>query len=361
MLLVAAIPEKRCQEKKALSYKDLIPLVLKVSPSWKSNEIVNEISSCIDLEQISYCVSDTGSNLTATFKLLKCKNVHDVNHKFSLILQSVFEKDNIFNEYIKSLSSIRTKKSMSRIARIVPPSQRVMNRFMNLMPLFEWGVKMIYLLDNSLLTEEEKDTLSFLNCYKGFILDTFQILTALGNMQKILKNNGFNKNSHEEAVSVFSNIKSENSLKIKKLISEYFADLTSIAEDKTICCSTDIIESCFGRYKEIVKGNKTVGISDLCLCIAAMMDFNNPDKTKKAMETVSIKKMREWREKNISKTLFAEQLRQVSFLFQVNTYLFRFDFNFAAIDNKFVINPLIRHILIPISQFHSQQAIQIMC
>jgi len=103
-------------------------------------------------------------------------------------------------------------------------------------------------------------------------------------------------------------MKSDNSLKIRKQLDRYFADLTSKSEGKTICCSSDIIESCFGKFKTIVKGNKTVGISDLCLCIAAMMAENDSDKTNHAMETISIKQVKDWKTKNIKKTLFAEKI-----------------------------------------------------
>jgi hypothetical protein len=224
------------------------------------------------------------------------------------MIQSVFEKNSLFNEYPKTLSLIRAQKSMSKMSRIVPPNQRIMSRFMNLMPLFEWGMKMIYLLEGNQLTEEEKTVLSFLESSKKFILDTYQILIRLEKIQKKLKNSGFNKKSARMAKKLFSEIKSENSLKIKKQLDEYFTDLTSKADGRTVCCSSDIIESCFGKYKEVVKGNKSVGISDLCLCIAALMGKNNNDKTKEAMETVSIKQIKEWKKKNISKTLFAEKV-----------------------------------------------------
>ena len=97
-------------------------------------------------------------------------------------------------------------------------------------------------------------------------------------------------------------------MKIKERLEDYFDDLRSKAEGKTICCSSDIIESCFGKYKELVKSNKTVGISDLCLSIAAMTGMNTPDKTRQAMETVSIKKVKDWKTENTPKTLFAEKV-----------------------------------------------------
>jgi hypothetical protein len=292
LLLVLAVPESRCEEGKELSYKDLMPLVLKVSSSWKSEDIAFEIQQHIALDQISYCISDTGSNLVNAFKSLNCIHIPDINHKFSLIIKSVFGSNCILDDYTKNLSSLRTKKSMSKIARIVPPNQRIMNRFMNLTPLFEWGVTMINLLDKNELTEDEKMEISFLESasLKEFIYDSYQILIGLNYVQQILKSKGYNEISKREALALFSNIESENALKIKSQLELYFGDLSTKAQGKTICCSSDIIESCFGKFKEIVKGNKAVGISDLSLCIAAITGINNSEKTREAMETVSIRR-----------------------------------------------------------------------
>ncbi|MDR2026582.1 MAG: hypothetical protein LBQ01_03370 [Prevotellaceae bacterium] len=60
------------------------------------------------------------------------------------------------------------------------------------------------------------------------------------------------------------------------MIFEYFKNTLSKMERKeTVYCSSDITESCFGKYKEPVKNNKTVGISDLALSIAALAGNNN--------------------------------------------------------------------------------------
>ena len=145
--------------------------------------------------------------------------------------------------------------------------------------------------------------------YRAFIFDTYQILIRLNKMQNFLKNNGFNNKNAKEAMCLFSDMNSDNSLKIKELLKLYFADLSFKAkESKTICCSSDIIESCFSRYKRIVKGNKSVGISDLSLCIAAMMGISDLEKTAKAMETSTMKQVKDWKAENVSKTLFAEKI-----------------------------------------------------
>ena len=309
LLLVLAVPEERCDTGQALTYSDLMPLVLKVSDSWKSENVAAEIRNHIDLKQIAYCISDAGSNLPRAFKLLKRKHVPDINHKFSRIVQSVFEDNPLFVGYTKALASLRKQKSMSKIARINPPNQRVMSRYMNL-TLFKWGMKMIVLLDSNKLTQEEKSALSFLKQYGDFIFDTYHMLNTLNKMQKLLKNEGFNKKTFKESLSLLSTMKSGNSLKVRMYVEKHVNDLASmIKKGRTVCCSSDIIESCFSKYKEVVKGNKSVGISDLCLCIAAMLGDNiiNEVKTGQAMETINMKRIKDWKDVNICKTLFAEK------------------------------------------------------
>jgi len=95
---------------------------------------------------------------------------------------------------------------MSKNARIVPPNQRIMNRFMNLMPLFDWGIKMLYLMDMNYLTEDEITVLSFLKPLKEFIFETYQILALLNNIQMLLKNKGFNNETAKKIhLNVFNN------------------------------------------------------------------------------------------------------------------------------------------------------------
>jgi hypothetical protein len=224
------------------------------------------------------------------------------------MIKSVFEGNEQFDKYTKALSLLRAQKSMSKIARIVPPSQRIISRYMNLLPLFEWGVKMIHLLNKNQLNEDEKTALSFLESLSTFVIDTYLLLNCLSDIQTLLKLKGFNKTSKKEALSIVAHMKSGNALKIKKKLRDYFADLTRKAKGKTICCSSDIIESCFGKYKDVVHGNKSVGISDLSLCIAAMMGINDTEMTNQAMENIKVKQINEWKTNNISKTLFAEKI-----------------------------------------------------
>ncbi|MDR1338740.1 MAG: hypothetical protein LBK58_01575, partial [Prevotellaceae bacterium] len=57
----------------------------------------------------------------------------------------------------------------------------------------------------------------------------------------------------------------------------------------------------------MIKNNKSVDISDLCLCIAAIMGNNDLNDTEEAMESNKIRNIKEWRREKIPTTLFAQK------------------------------------------------------
>lgn len=308
LLFVIVVPVKMEDESNCLKYKDITPLLIKVASSWKAEDIAAVIKKSIDIEQVEYAVSDLGNNLKKAFNILNIKHIEDINHKFSWMMQKLFENDETFTNYTKKLSEMRAKLSLSKYARIVPPNQRVMSRYMNLTPLFKWGVNMIKLLENNHLTDEECKILDFLPQNKTFVFETYELLCTMNQIQKVMKKNGMSRSTITNALQLLDTQNNDNEIKIKSMFMDY-VNIMQIRMGKCarIICSSDIIESCFGKYKELVKTNKTVGISDLALCISAMLGNNND--IKKQFEAVSTKQVNEWKNENIGETLFSEKMK----------------------------------------------------
>ncbi len=309
LLAVVAVPNDKNVVNRTLRYTDLVPLILKSSNSWSAEEIKAEIENCIAIEQVSYAVSDNGHNLTSSFSKLGVKHIEDVSHKFSLIIKNVYDKHTEFEAYTKKLAEMRTKLSLSQFSHILPPKQRVISRFMNLTPLFRWGVKMLKLIKKGHLSELEQEKVKFVLEYSELIQNTYTILLTLNKIQKLLKTKGFNKETIQKAKLLLEKIKDGNTEKIRIQINQYFEQtIQKMSEDATFLCTSDILESCFGKYKEIVKENKTVGITDLCLCIPAFLgEQNNKDKTRNAMSIIKNSDIELWKAKNIGETLYEKR------------------------------------------------------
>lgn len=308
LLAIMAVPASKQNQGRALTYKDLVPVVLKSSESWKANDIESEIKSCIDIDQILYVLSDNGNNLKSTYSQLGLKHIEDVGHKFSWIIKETLEKQDDFESYTKQLSGMRGRLSMSKFAHIIPPNQRIVSRFMNLTPLFNWGSKMINLLENNQLSDDEREKVAFVNNYSELIHQTTSILGTLNKIQQLLKNKGFNKQTMNQSLKLLENHNDERSVKIREKVCKYFHEtIQKMEKQATILCSSDIIESCFGKYKSIVKENKTVGITDLCLCISCLIGESDFEQTKQTMTKIKISEIKEWKDKNIGMTLYQKR------------------------------------------------------
>lgn len=295
-------------KKKALTYLDLVPLILKSSTSWKSEEIKQEIERVIDTKNIEYVVADNGINLKAACQILDLIHVEDVNHKISGFIKKVYEKDTTFENYIKHLSKLRRTLSLSETAYLIPPNQRTISRFMNLTPLFVWGEKTLRLIESQKLTDEEFEKFGFLLDYKTFVIDTLLILNTLNSIQKRLKTNHFNQEQILECLFELKKLTSSKGLLIAEHMEEYFKiTKAKFDSNQQVVCSSDIIESCFGKYKEVVKLNKTIGVTDICLSISCLTNKGDMPELKEALEKIKINDVKKWSNENIGESLFKKR------------------------------------------------------
>ena len=83
--------------------------------------------------------------------------------------------------------------------------------------------------------------------------------------------------------------------------------LSLVPQKKTILCTSDIIESAFGKYKSYINNNPMVGITDLSLVIAAFTSDLNAEMIKKAMEEVKVNDIKNWNKINIGQTNFQKR------------------------------------------------------
>jgi hypothetical protein len=308
LLVALAIRESTIKIRRALTYQDLIPLTISASDSWKAEEIEKEIRSRIDLSQISYVVSDCGNNLKSSYYLMGLTHIEDVGHKFSWFIKEVFEKQEKFEGYTKHLSGLRGKLSLSKFAHIIPPNQRTISRFMNLTPLFKWGIKILKLLDTNKLKEEEVEKVKFVLDYKEFILDMHSLLGVMNAIQKKLKAKQLSILTERECAIKLKEIRTKDGLRIVEMVKDYLKKtMAKLPKENPILCSSDIIESCFGKYKEVVKANKSVGITDLCLSISCLTTKDSFEQTKNMLETVKVKQIVQWKKENIGESLLSKR------------------------------------------------------
>lgn len=308
LLLILGVELTKYSFGKALYFEDMTVLYLGIGTSWTGDLISKQIDHLQNKGfNIEYAVSDGGTNLIKSLKTSKIPLVEDCTHAIGNLIKKRYNKEEEFLKFSKECGVFKRQVMLSKDALIMPPTQRAKGRFLNLQPLTDWAYKMLLLLEqkNSKLSKEQKVKLRWLEKYRTLVLNMNEQCKTMNQVFKVLKNEGLNQASFNACEEI---LKQSKSTFLKEGISQYLIRNLNIlpANETKICCS-DIIESFFGKYKNQLKktGNKL--ITDACLSIANFNQNFDKKEIKKAMEEVKIIDLKNWRQKNLPRSLLQEK------------------------------------------------------
>lgn len=305
LLVILGIREGCINFKSYLQYEDMACLKLAVSCSWKGDEIkeiLEELSTQIG--GIKYVVADMGNSIKKALRLASIPHVEDITHKISWFIKELYKGDDHFKSYTKKLAHLRGVLGLSNLSHILPPRQRSHSRFMNLKPIFGWGVAILKMLESDQVTPAEREKMMFIKEYETLIVQTHQLIMIANQIQSILKNHGLSQTTRRDCLNLFEGITDQRILKFKDMIETFLTNKLKMMEGESeqLLCSSDILESSFGKYKGYISDNISVGITDLSLSIPAFSSKLGFEEVTKAMEEVKVEQIKKWSMANIGNT-----------------------------------------------------------
>ena len=132
--------------------------------------------------------------------------------------------------------------------------------------------------------------------------------------QKILKNKSMSGNTIKECKWHLNKLPDKPNVNVfKSEVLIYLKRMMTIKKEqnsKNILCSSDIIESSFGKYKSYINNNKSIGITALSLTIPAFLNiFSDKNVVLSAMEKITTNDLKHWRDNNIGDSLITRRKR----------------------------------------------------
>lgn len=312
LLLVYGIRQSKIDFSRPLRYQDLSPLLLMCRSSWNGETIKTQL---MDIQKqigcIKYVVADHGNNIKKAVKLVGIPHVYDLTHRISLSLEHIYKDDPGFKELTKQMGQLRRDQSLGKLAHVLPPAQRIKARFMNLKPISDWGISSLHLLDrpdNNF--KAEKESLAWVENFRDLIQELDQLNQIINAIQLELKNNGLSKKTIAMCASILEKGRTDRQQQFRQTMNEYFQQtIGSLKGIDRILCSSDILESSFGKYKNYLQANPMVGITNLCLSIPAFTGTLESDGLMSAFEQTKVENIEKWTQSNIGETTLAKRLK----------------------------------------------------
>lgn len=305
LLLILGVEVGKYKFGEAPTLNEVSVLDMSISESWKWEKMQDRIEH-LKLRgfDIKYGVSDGGASVVKSLSEAGIQRIADCTHVFGNLLKTRYKNSELFKQYSSACKQLRQQLFIGKNTHIMPPTQRVKGKYLNLWPLAKWGLQVLDLLERKKngLTELQHEKLMKIKEYEPLIKEMGDLCKTLNSLLAILKNKGLCPSTKIECQCIVNESKIPEEIKERVLdyLQKYCIEIEGL--QRLICCS-DIIESTFGKYKRTLDNSTKRQINDTCLFIANYGGNFSLQETKMAMEQVRIVDLAKWKEENTVITL----------------------------------------------------------
>ncbi len=315
LFVILGFRERTIDFGRPVHYEDLDPLWMSASAHW-NGEFVHEVLVRLErqLGRIKYAVGDYGSDIRKGLRLAGIPHVHDVTHRIALSLKRLYAEDPSYQEVSQRLARIRQQFGQTVAAHLLPPNQRTKARYHNLQPIAAYGQHMLAYLrrpqPDAAQDNAFRDAMAWILDDDAFFFEMYEVTTLVSEVERLVKWHGLSTATIDQCWQRLSQAVTDKGRHVKFDLMVYFHTMMALPRIfDTIVCTSDILESAFGKYKNYVSCNPMAGITDLALCIAAFTCPLTPQEITDALEHVREQDVTRWARIYLGPTLLAKRRR----------------------------------------------------
>lgn len=309
-----------------LKHEDLITLLVAAGENWKREDVQEQYEKLIELTGAPLAVaSDQAVELQEPVLSLKnggqaVLSLTDPKHKLASIIKSVIGNDARFAEFQKKLGQTRAAIQQTELSHFTPPAQKAKSRFMNLQSTIYWASMVQWHLSSSHsksrtgITAKRMNTkLGWLRSFRKENQKWSRCLNVVSTTLTFVNEQGLFVGATRRLKRELSKLKlCSTSRKVRKRTLEFIQESEKKLKSlKTpglrLPMSTEILESVFGRYKQLEGQHSKGGLTSLLASFATLLQSVTPDEVTEAFQNVSTKRMREWVQTNLGNTRQAKK------------------------------------------------------
>lgn len=318
LFVILGIRESAVDFSRPLVYADLEPLWMSARTQW-NGPFIRDVLIRLQtrLGRIKYAVGDYGSDIRTGLRLAGITHIHDVTHRIALILKDLYAKDPVYRDVCQRFTHLRHHFWLTVAGPLLPPKQRTKSRYHNLRPLAVYAQHILAYLDSPRSSTQNdhafREAMAWVRDAQGFFEEMLEITQVVCEVERQVKHSGLSPETLERCCHHLSRLSTAKGLQFKFDILVYFHLILALPNlRETLLCTSDILESAFGKYKTYLSNNPMAGITDLALCIAAFTCSLTPDAITEALEHSREQDVAHWTQLYFGPTLLKQRQQAFS-------------------------------------------------
>lgn len=317
VLLVLGVRLDKLEKNYIPTYEDAEPLVMKIVKS-SPGEVIEEV--IIEAKRKVGCVrgviSDGGAEMKKGMRLLNESgeiSIHllDIVHLISNLLKNELSSDDNWQTFKQNSTHMTQVVKLSDLAHLSAPRLRSKERLMASVKLVKWACNLIAHIDSLRLQKKKKDPKVTWVLKHRKQLSIWRQLHDLAEMALVLVHNqGYHQDISKEWSREIEKINFINrrtkafSILIKSLLEK---EGLKVPEGERRLGSSVIIESSFGKFKQIEGHHANSGITTSVLALAAIFGKTDNSEIAEALESVTRNDLKDWTDGNLGQTYLSKR------------------------------------------------------
>jgi hypothetical protein len=310
----------------SLQLQDLHQIALVPRKSWTRQEVDDALEQATKRTGVPrVIVNDYGVDVHGGVQLFQERHpetaeMYDTKHKAACLLKGRLEKEPRWQEFQRQIGQTRCAIQQTEMAFLVPPAPKPKARFMNLESQLAWAEGVLAVLHNPsaevqqwVKPERLQEKLSWLEAFAEPLGEwsewqkVVNITVEFVARQGVYR--GMGRQLRKELPREFAHGSSRELA--RELIRFVARQARQLKPGERAPGSTEIVESGFGKMKELEKQQARGGFTSLVVSFGAMLATTTSKVVKAALQHSGTKDVWGWCKENLGTTLFSK--RKVAF------------------------------------------------
>ena len=261
-------------------------------------------------------VSDQGSDIVAGVKSFiehaDIAYVHDMAHQAANLLKQRWSVSDRWSTFTSMLSLTATRLRQTSEAFVRPPTIRAKARFMNTKPTLTFATRMLKLLDTNATARIEQHY-GWLRAYRADVINWTSEQSVAEFAVRQIGVHGVNQHTAAALERAYENMTLTNGA---EEVAQHMRKLARVAgnqtsHNETLVGSTEVLESLFGKLKQLEGSYVNEGFTTLTLALGAMLGKRTEEQVTEALQAIPEKVAVSWLERVIGITVHQLKMRFV--------------------------------------------------
>jgi len=304
-----------------LRHTDLKLIALIPRKSWTRNEVEQELEAAVQTTGVPRAiVDDHGVDISGGVTFFRQRHpetveIYDAKHKAACVLKGRLEKNVRWQSFQTKLAQTRCAIQQTELAFLVPPAPKPKARFMNLEATLQWASKTAAIVrhpsavvQETVRPERLQEKLGWLEEFAADIDEWSEWQAVINITVTFVNQQGIYRGAAGKLRTKTPRLRHASSGQLFDEMVAFVAQQARLTRrGERLPGSTEVLESCFGRFKHMEKQQARGGFTSLLLGFGALMAETTSSAIENALRHSPTHQIKIWCREHLGTTLFAQR------------------------------------------------------